>query len=99
MPAAPLTLPHPLTAADLSKPSYVKDVLTNVVQPLFIATPHPRLHTETARVLARPANSQDLYHQPWRHHPGGLDEVIRWCILDTQVYFASWLLRQLTMVP
>jgi len=76
-------------------PVHVHDILANVVKPLFTATPHPRLHTETARVLARPADSQDpFHHQPWKDHPG-LDEVIRWCILNTQVYFASWLLRQL----
>ena len=77
-------------------PALVKDVLTNGVRPLFIATPHPRLHTETARVLARPADSQDpFHHQPWKDYPD-LDEVVRWCILNTQVFIPSLFLRLLT---
>lgn len=66
-------------------PALVTHVLSNIVKPLFTATPHPRLHIETGRMLSRPADTQDTYHhQPWKDHPG-LDEVIRWCISNTQV--------------
>ncbi|KAG8218289.1 hypothetical protein J3R82DRAFT_3900 [Butyriboletus roseoflavus] len=67
-------------------------VLTQVVKPLFAPTPHPRLHTSTARILPRPADVQDTYiEQPWKEHPG-LDEVIRWCLLNTETssYETAW---------
>ncbi|KIO03097.1 hypothetical protein M404DRAFT_146557, partial [Pisolithus tinctorius Marx 270] len=65
-------------------PTLVTYTLSTVVKPLFAATPHPRLHLATARVLARPADTQDTYHhQPWKDCPG-LEEVLRWCILNTQ---------------
>ncbi|KAG6333516.1 hypothetical protein ID866_5579 [Astraeus odoratus] len=73
-------------------PALVTFILANIVKPLFAATPHPRLHTATARVLVRPADTQDTYyHQPWKDHPG-LNEVIRWCILNTQssAYERTW---------
>lgn len=60
-------------------------VLTQIVKPLFAPTPHPRLHTSTARILPRPADVQDTYiEQPWKEHPG-LDEIVRWCLLNTEV--------------
>ncbi|KAL4075627.1 hypothetical protein J3A83DRAFT_4369827 [Scleroderma citrinum] len=86
------TLANALLAAITPTPALVKDILDNGVKPLFSATPHPRLHTGTARVLAHPADSQDpFHHQPWKDHPG-LDEVIRWCILNTQpsAYDQTW---------
>ncbi|KAI6046495.1 hypothetical protein EDC04DRAFT_1478314 [Pisolithus marmoratus] len=74
-----------LLATISPNPALVTYTLLNVVKPLFAATPHPRLHLATAHVLARPADTQDTYHyQPWKDHPG-LEEVLRWCILNTQV--------------
>ncbi|KAI6043493.1 hypothetical protein EDC04DRAFT_2890890 [Pisolithus marmoratus] len=78
------TLAATLLATISPTPALVTYTLSNVVKPLFAATPHPRLHLATARVLARPADTQDTYHyQPWKDHPG-LEEVLRWCILNTQ---------------
>ncbi|KAH0839568.1 hypothetical protein J3R83DRAFT_457 [Lanmaoa asiatica] len=71
---------------------FIVHVLTQIVKPLFAPTPHPRLHTSTARILPRPANVQDTYiEQPWKEHPG-LDEVIRWCLLNTEssAYETAW---------
>lgn len=78
------TLAVTLLAEISPTPALVTYTLSNVVKPLFAATPHPRLHLATARALARPADTQDTYHhQPWKDHPG-LEEVLRWCILNTQ---------------
>ncbi|KAF8121310.1 hypothetical protein EV363DRAFT_1458028 [Boletus edulis] len=70
----------------------IAHILIQVVKPLFAPTPHPRLHTSTARVLPRPADVQDTYvEQPWKDHPG-LDESIRWCLLNTEssTYETAW---------
>ncbi|KAF8556292.1 hypothetical protein OG21DRAFT_1506737 [Imleria badia] len=70
----------------------IAHILTQVVKPLFAPTPHPRLHTSTARILPRPADVQDTYiEQPWKEHPG-LDEAIRWCLLNTEssAYETTW---------
>lgn len=78
------TLAATLLATISPTPTLVTYTLSSVVKPLFAATPHPRLHLATARVLARPADTQDTYHhQPWKDCPG-LEEVLRWCILNTQ---------------
>ncbi|KAI6004225.1 hypothetical protein EDD15DRAFT_2360528 [Pisolithus albus] len=78
------TLAAALLATVSPTATLVTYTLSNVVKPLFAATPHPRLHLATARALARPADTQDTYHhQPWKDHPG-LEEVLRWCILNTQ---------------
>lgn len=63
----------------------VAHILTHIIKPFFAPSPHPRLHTSTARILPRPADVQDTYvEQPWKDHPG-LDEVISWCLLNTEV--------------
>lgn len=78
------TLAATLLATISPTPALVTYTLSNVVKPLFAATPHPRLHLTTARALSRPADAQDTYHhQPWKDHPG-LEEILRWCILNTQ---------------
>ncbi|KIJ70362.1 hypothetical protein HYDPIDRAFT_105071 [Hydnomerulius pinastri MD-312] len=85
-----------IASAQLDKVSpsrqLISHVLTQVIKPLFAPTPHPRLHTDTARVLTRPADTQDTYHhQPWKAHPG-LDEIVRWCILNIEpsAYESTW---------
>ncbi|KAF9242912.1 hypothetical protein BU15DRAFT_72567 [Melanogaster broomeanus] len=73
-------------------PQLINHVLTHIVKPLFAPTPHPRLHTSTARILPRPADTQDTYiQQPWKERPG-LDEVIRWGVLNTEpsAYESTW---------
>ncbi|KAF9224388.1 hypothetical protein BS17DRAFT_732156, partial [Gyrodon lividus] len=70
----------------------INHVLTHIVKPLFAPTPHPRLHTSTARILPRPADTQDTYiQQPWKEHPG-LDEIIRWGVLNSEPssYESTW---------
>ncbi|KAH7888171.1 hypothetical protein F5I97DRAFT_1926557 [Phlebopus sp. FC_14] len=72
--------------------SLITHTLAHVVKPLFAPSPHPRLHTSTARVLTRPADTQDAYHyQPWKEHPG-LEEVIRYCLLNIEpsAYDSTW---------
>lgn len=67
----------------------IAHILTQIVKPLFAPTPHPRLHASTARILPRAADVQDTYiEQPWKEHPG-LDEVIRWCLLNTEVHLST----------
>ncbi|KIJ19819.1 hypothetical protein PAXINDRAFT_7094 [Paxillus involutus ATCC 200175] len=70
----------------------INHVLKHIVKPLFAPTPHPRLHTSTARILPRPADTQDTYvQQTWKEHPG-LDEVVRWGVLNSEpsAYESTW---------
>ncbi|KIK79998.1 hypothetical protein PAXRUDRAFT_833799 [Paxillus rubicundulus Ve08.2h10] len=70
----------------------INHVLKYIVKPLFAPTPHPCLHTYTARILPRPADTQDTYvQQIWKEHPG-LDEVVRWAVLNSEpsAYESTW---------
>ncbi|KAI9572392.1 hypothetical protein HD554DRAFT_2168017 [Boletus coccyginus] len=70
----------------------VTHILTHIVKPFFAPSPHPRLHTSTARILPRPADVQDTYvEQPWKEHPG-IDGVVSWCLLNTEssAYETTW---------
>lgn len=73
-------------------------ILTHIVKPFFAPCPHPRLHTSTARILPRPADVQDTYvEQPWKEHPG-IDGVVSWCLLNTEVWSVYWCARCLLIV-
>lgn len=74
-----LALPQISPSLDL-----VREVLTHNLKPIFKASPHPNLNTETGRKLGGyaggPMAMQDYYEeQVWKEYPG-IGKVVLWCV-------------------
>ncbi|KAF8963411.1 hypothetical protein BDZ97DRAFT_1919843 [Flammula alnicola] len=87
-----------LSLPEFSPPSrgLVTHVLTHNLKPIFKSNPHPRLHAETGRKLARAAGGpmamQDYYDgQTWKQYLG-VGKVVLWCVryAEEEAYENTW---------
>ncbi|KAF8305477.1 hypothetical protein DL93DRAFT_2102035 [Clavulina sp. PMI_390] len=67
--------------------SIVREVLETEINPLFIASAHPRVNLDSGRSLPRPAGgtaaTQDFYReQHWKNEGLGCWNCLRWCIMQ-----------------
>ena len=67
----------------------LEQVLAYNLKPIFKSSPHPHLHTDTGRKLARPAGGPMAMHdyydgQRWKEYPG-IGKVCFWCMCHVQV--------------
>ena len=67
----------------------LEQVLAYNLKPIFKSNPHPHLHSNTGRKLARAAGGpmamQDYYDgQRWKEYPG-IGKVCFWCVCHVQV--------------